>query len=223
MSNNITKRAILVIPACVVALLTTGCVSFRGNQVAKHTPLEKATAPVAQTAQLDIRLNINGKPFPAGKGLQKAVKVHTRYAEEALKESGLFRQIQTAQPGATCPSGDFVLKYDIDNRGNMGAAMASGFICGFTLTAIPGFATDRYVVEAEAIDSEGKSRWKGHYEDKMTTVIWAGFFPCLLVPPCYPMKALEAQMKNIHRHALEDMQKANIFAVPTKAFTVRTQ
>ncbi len=191
------------------ALMSTGCASFRGNQLANLGPIDKQPAPVLQKARLDFRLSQNGKTAE-GICAKTAIDVHKKIAREAIQESGLIGEFRPVTSGADTVPGEYVLKYEMNNWGNKGAAVASGVICGLSLLAIPGFATDHFTLKGDLIDPQGRTVWSGNYEDKLTTVIWIGFFPRVLAPPLYPNNAVKATLKNMYHHSFDEIAKANL-------------
>jgi hypothetical protein len=216
MRCNLTKWISRLVLLTTAAVLATGCLSFRGGDLTKLDAKTKAPAPTVEKVRLDIRLSRNGKPFPEV-STKIAMGFHTAIAQQALTNSGLFKEVQMMVPGTASWPGEFVLKYEIDNWGSQAAAAVSGFICGFTLFTFPGFATDHYTVQAEVLDHQGKSCWKKKYDDKMTTVIWLGFFPCLFVPPCYPTSVLNSTLNNIYQHSFQDMLADKAFSLPNSS------
>jgi len=210
--HNLPKQVLSLALLATLSVLATGCMSFRGDQLARLNPSAKAPAPVVKMVQLDLRVCTDGRPIQ-GAGAQSVLDWHKKIALHSVAQSGLFGDVDMAEPGTICKPGEYVLKYEINNWGNKAAAVGSGFICGFTLCAFPGFATDHYTVQAEVLDSQGKICWREKYDDKLTTVIWIGFFPCLFVPPCYPMHVLEAEMINIYQHSFQDMLGNKAFLI----------
>jgi len=211
--HNISKWIPRLALLAALTVSMTGCMTFRGDQLTKLNPGEKLPVPVAQKVQIELNLSCNGEPLKGDSEI-KAKEWHSKVALRAAAKSGLFGDVQIAAPGTTNQPGLYVLRYNINNWGNQGLAAGSGFICGLTLFAFPGFATDHYTVEAEIIDWEGKSLWKKKYDDKMTLVIWIGFFPCLFVPPCYPTHVLDYEMSNIYQHSLQDMLADKAYIIP---------
>ena len=205
------------------ALVATGCLSFRGGDLTKLEPSPKATKPAVERVRLDLQVTRNGQPIPAGLGAKAALDFHLKVARHALTNSGLFGDLQMAMPGTTYWPDEFVLKYSVDNWGSQAAAAVSGFICGFTLLTIPGVATDQDPVQVEVFDYQGKIRWKKIYDDKMTTVIWLGFVPCLFAPPCYPLNVLDKTMHNIYQHSFQDMLADKVFLAPAQAPAATTE
>ena len=193
-----------------LSVLATGCMSFHGGQLARLDAIDKPAAPVAEKVRLEIATSRDGKPFE-----QKALREwHTKIAMKALAKSGLFGDILAPQPGAAGQPGEFVLKYNIDNWGSTAAAAGSGFLSGLTLVMFPGIAVDHFTVQAEVLNSEGKVCWQKKYDDKVTTVIWLGFFPCLFVPPCYPTSVVDSTMNNFYQHSFKDMLENKAFVIP---------
>jgi len=192
---------------------TTGCMTFRGGQVAKLENVEKLASPIVNKVKVRLLVTQNGKPVPENFEKQIA-EAHGKIFMRAIVEGGMFGDVEMLPPGTTLKPGDYTLKYDVDNWGSKGGAAVSGFICGLTLTAFPGFATDHYTVRAEVLDRTGNSCWKKTYEDKMTCVIWIGFLPCIFVPPVYPTRVFDYTLCNIYRTSLNDMRVSKVFIPP---------
>ncbi len=190
-----------VVSILALAVLATGCISFRGGQLTKQDATERPQSPVAEKVILVLKLCCDGKPSED----KSAIDSYEEFALKAVGKSGLFGDIHMGVPGAAVKPGEFVLKYEINNWGH-----AVGI--PITLFIIPCFCTDHYTVRAEVLDSEGRSRWREKYEDKMTTVFWIGFFPGVVVPPCYPIRVYNSVMNNIYQHSFKDILENKVFS-----------
>jgi hypothetical protein len=219
MNYNLQRPTIWITRIAMLAALIvagSGCVTFRGGQVAKMEKPEKLSNPIVNKVQVRLLVTRNGAPVPANFEKQ-IMEAHSKLLMRAIVEGGMFGDVEVLPAGTTLKPGEYVLKYDVDNWGSEGWAAVSGFICGLTLTAIPGAATDHFTVRTEVLDRAGNRCWKKTYEDKMTCVIWIGFLPCIFVPPCYPTSVLDKTMVNIYRASLNDMRVNKVFAPPIAA------
>ena len=207
--HQLVKRAGGLLLLAALMIMATGCMSFHGGPLSQVEASGKAPVSVVAKVHLEVRVQCDGRPFP-GAAEKMVLDFHRQVAQPAMTNSGLFGAVQLLTPGTRCQPGEYVVRYEINNWGNKAVAGVSGFFCGLTLFALPGFATDHYTVQAEVLDWQGQRCWQAKYEDKMTTVIWIGFFPCLFVPPCYPLHVLKAEMNNLYQHSFQDMlaQKA---------------
>lgn len=219
MPHHLTRWIFRLALITTLATLTTGCLTYRGGELTKLEPGVKATSPIAEKVRLDLQVTRNGEPLPSGFMSRDALATHTQIALRNLTNSGLFSDVQLLGTSPTNQFDGYVLTYKIDNWGNQVAAMASGFICGFTFFVIPGFGTDHFTIQAEVRDAQGQSLWKNRYDDQVTLVIWIGFVPCLFVPPLYPMPVIRTTLDNIYQHSLQDLRAAQVFSIPPPTTT----
>jgi len=121
--------------------------------------------------------------------------------ESALNGSGRFSSVSKGKGGS--------VHVDVDmlNYGNGGAAMVSGFICGFSLFTVPGFGTDNYKLVATARSSAGKSR-QYVLDDGVTTVFW---LPLIFVAPFKsPMTVVPEVHENMYRNLIQHMERDGV-------------
>ena len=96
---------------------------------------------------------------------------------------------------------------DLLNHGNPAAAATSGFITGFSLFTIPGFATDHYKLTATARTASGKSR-QYVLEDRVTTVFW---LPLIIATPfASPTSVYPKVQENMYRNLIVNMERDGI-------------
>ena len=161
------KRYLLLV-ALVLSFSLTGCASVGKSELPR---IDRIDSAMSKKPSLYAELHFyRGKP-----GSDKAIAVKAAVEQlqptvaSALDRTGVFHSY-SFDP-ATKPSADYRLIFDVYNHGNIGAAMASGFVTGFTLGLIPGSATDEYTMNVSLMDSRGRLIHKLANRDAVQTRI----------------------------------------------------
>ena len=182
-----------------VSLLATSCATFPNNRLAKipDTATSKAKK-VSLTYSYKAGHDLTGSRTEfAPATIQSLEQGFTK----TLDNSGRFSSVKNGKGG--------VVQVDVDmlNHGNGTAAFASGFISGFSLFTIPGFAVDNYKLTATARASSGKSR-QYVLEDGATTTFW---LPLIVATPfCTPTSVIPKVQENMYRHLMQNMENDGI-------------
>lgn len=184
--------------------LASSCSTFSGNKLPKATPpAASATKKVALTYSLKAgSKQMNGsRQNVDSANAQKYAKQITPF----LQKSNRFSSITSGK------GGDVHVDLDMYNHGNHGAAFASGFITGYTLGIIPGFATDQYKLTATARTSTGKSR-QYVLDDSATTVIW---LPLIVAMPFNgPTATIPKVHDNMYQNLFQRMEQDGLLPKP---------
>jgi hypothetical protein len=130
------------------------------------------------------------------------------YAHEEFERSGLFDRIADIPLGGTFGEAELVLQIQIVNRANPRPGLA--FLCGFTLTLIPSYATDEWTMTTTV------RRWSGGkmvdersivLRDEMNT--WMEFFLLFQAPFADSDSTVaEATLRNMFRHLLNKLRES---------------
>ena len=143
-----------------LCLLVSGCASFPGREIPDYAYTDLAPAPAEK-----ICLRV----------LETVPEENRQMFEESiavLEKSGFFSKA----PEHCTSTGNTVhyalsVKFKNDLKtGNMAVALVSGFISGFTLTLIPAYGRDDFVMTAE-IKADGQLLKKYVYKDHINTWI----------------------------------------------------
>lgn len=178
-----------------ISLMATSCATFPNNQlpkVAASAPSQAAKVPVTYTMKAGHNLTGSRSEFgdPQVQQLQKPLV-------STLEQSGRFSSVRQGKGGA--------VQVDVDllNHGNAAGAAISGFITGFSLFTIPGFAVDNYKLTATVRGKSGKSR-QYVLEDGVTTVFW---LPLIVATPfSFPNQVIPKVHENMYRNLLQNME-----------------
>jgi hypothetical protein len=199
----------------IATLLATGCATFKDSEfpVVQKLPdksafSNKPSVFVNAKFYRDMTENLsNSTEVPAALPTLKTA------AEKVTKESGLFSKY-TLDP-FNGRDMDYQIKLDMINHvPNMGAAMISGFITGFTLFIIPSAATDNYVLRASVLDKAGNVIKKYEYRSHVTT--WFGIWMLPLAGNS-PQSVVPEHWENMIKRAYEQIIKDDMLrysAVP---------
>ena len=185
----------LAVFACL-GLLATSCASFPNNRLPKvsaPTAVNAKKVPVTYTMKAGHNLTGSRTDFAA-----EQVQQLQKPLVAALEESGRFSSVRQGKGGAVH------LDVDMLNHGNAAGAAISGFITGFSLFTIPGFATDNYKLTATARTSSGKTR-QYVLEDGVTTVFW---LPMIVATPfSFPTTVIPKVQDNMYRNLIQNMDR----------------
>jgi hypothetical protein len=186
-----------------------GCASFPQYQVPQLTQMPDASH-VAQkpTVVIDVKQYFGEDP---GTEMRAAEDIVRPMVTKAILESGLVDPSAHALGDKT----DLQIDVSIHDVGEMGAAMVSGFLCGFTLGIIPGEATDNYKVSVKiSSSSTGKEVTTVVNEDAIHT--WTGWI-FLPMAGNTPANAVQDTLTNQVRTALKTAFEAGQLSIPAPA------
>ena len=182
-----------------LSLLATSCATFPNNRlpkVADQAPANVKKVPVTYTMKAGHNLTGSRTDFAATQ-----VQQIQKPLVATLEESGRFSSVKEGKGGSVH------LDVDMLNHGNAAGAAISGFITGFSLFTIPGFATDNYKLTATARTSSGKSR-QYVLDDGATTVFW---LPMIVATPfSFPTTVIPKVQKNMYRTLIQNMERDGI-------------
>jgi hypothetical protein len=148
------------------SLLASGCIAFHSGNARLIDPYppnalqEKQNKPV--TVAMQTRFQVVGM-ITTDSHRQSAVDNIEGWAEDIINETGYF------QYAVDKTTSDYVLVMNVRDEGNPNLALS--FLSGFTLTILPTFATDSYIITCELRDHAGKKIGERKIEQEMTTII----------------------------------------------------
>jgi len=165
----------LIPMAVFAALLLGGCASFPDSEFPRVEKLpDRSTFKNKPSVYVDVKTFMD-QTEDLSKTIENPAAVgHFKSSvEKVTKESGLFSKY-TLDPFQGKEM-DYVVKLEMINHvPNIGGAVVSGFITGFTLFVIPGAATDHYVLRAKVQDKGGSTIKSYEYRSSVTT--WFGIW-----------------------------------------------
>lgn len=183
------KRYLLVF-AVLGSFLLAGCASVAKNELPRIGAIESG---LSKKPSLYAELNFyRGEP-----GSDKAIAIKAAVeqlqpaVEAALEKSAVFSRYSFNE--ATKNTSDYRMKLDVYNHGDIGSAMASGFVTGFTLGLIPGSATDEYTMNVTLSDRNGKLIRQLTNKDAVNTRIGIWYIPQMDKTPA---KAINSTIGN---------------------------
>ena len=206
MRSIFMKAAVMLLAALCLTL--SGCAAFPQHQVATVTDMPSvAQYQNKPRVYLDVRMfgmvdppanvDFNTPPGPRNPQIEAIVM-------KAAGDSKLFSSY-TTDPSQQS-SADYTIKLYFYDHGNMGLAMASGFITGFTLGVIPGAATDHYALRSAVVAKDGTVQKTGASEDAVTTWLGIWFIPMM---GHTPKDAIEQTIGNLTLASFKDMVQSN--------------
>jgi hypothetical protein len=185
--------------ACI-SLLATSCASFSGNNLPKV-----ADTPATNVKKVSLTYTMKGASGSTGGDRTEAPEHDQAKVQSPMvstfNKSERFTSVSQGKGGAVH------VDMDLLNHGNPAAAATSGFITGFSLFTIPGFATDHYKLTATARTASGKSR-QYVLEDRVTTVFW---LPLIVATPfASPTSVYPKVQENMYRNLIVNMERDGI-------------
>ena len=180
---------------CVVGLcvVVAGCASYPGGELPKRSCQDLVVPASKPSVDYSLRFLTQGVENAM------AVKLAQARVDSVLAESRLFA---SARPAV----GTQPLHFDLvlENRGNVGAAVLSGFVCGLTLTLVPVKARDGYILTAD-VSRNGQLLKQYRYEDHVDT--WFQLFLIVLTPTHRPDHVVNGVIDNMLLNFLCDVQR----------------
>ena len=163
----------LSILSATIAL--TGCASFRNNEVAEVESLPDVSQ-YQNKPSVFVEVSFYRGKLNEGASEAPAVKPNAQeIVGKVLGESGLFSKYSFNS--ADKQGSDYVFHVDIYNHGDIGAAVASGFITGLPLCLVPSKAVDHYTLRTRLTDNAGKLINEASNEDSIATWFGLWFLP----------------------------------------------
>jgi hypothetical protein len=133
-------------------------------------------------------------------------KENARSTETLQKE---IKKILSASPvfaeaAAGAGTGDYHLSFVFRDEGNEALAFLSGFISGFTLTIIPAYAKDNFIL---TIDVKQNDRVLKTYSYRDHVNTWIQLFLVFLTPTHWPGTVAESIVDNMIMNFVHDFAK----------------
>jgi hypothetical protein len=164
-----------VLASALALSLLAGCASFPGDQV-PETQIPSVTQYQQKPGVYVDFTFFGGEPnSPSAVPMPQARDMLKPRLEQLLADSKLFSHYTLdsfqKQPG------DYTLRLKVYNHGSVGAAMASGFLTGFSLFVIPGSAKDEYRMSAELLGPDGQQVTQRSNDESVRTWMGIWFLP----------------------------------------------
>jgi hypothetical protein len=191
--SMVIKSLALGMCFCCIAV---GCASFPGKELPKYT--YEQIVPHAPKPSIDY----DAKFLTFGNANAQAVKTFQEEVDKVFTKSSFFNKF-----GAGIGSEKYHFSMVLKNEGNMGLAVVSGFISGFTMTIIPGYARDEYTLTVD-VTKEGKLLKQYQYKHYMDTIIQ--LFMIFLTPTHSPAEVGRKVMDDMLLNFLHDLEKDQI-------------
>lgn len=211
---------------CLFLMSLFGCAAtFRGNELAKIDTFppksEIVVHEIKPSVLLDISWHTKLSPFAAkpyyNESFEQSVYEITKesdlFGRVSLKESNLTGNIAVKE--SETHKTDYKIEIDMLNSGNWFASQILGTISGLTLTIIPAYAKDTYIMSATVSDSNGTLK-KYEYKDHLNSWIELLLLP---VAPFTKNVGNEVRM-NMLKHFYSDLTRDGLIS-PTVSGTIK--
>ena len=189
-----------------LALLLCGCVSYGLNDLREAPAMRKSVAPFPLTVKVTATSyrEMVGQPnsrlehdvfygFGASERLQMS-------ACRVLESSGMFRDVMPFERATHDVAIDVHLISMVDPV-TQARLPALRLLSAVTLTVIPVWATDSFVLEVKAVDSKGHVIFDKKYGDRVRTLRW---LPLALVRFFGRAPDPNRALRNASLHAMRD-------------------
>lgn len=200
-----TNRLILFALLLVAGLSLNGCASFPNKEIGAVDAMPDVSAYQHKpSAYIEVKF-YRSEPEAVDKTeMPQATEMLSGIVKSVLDKSSLFGSY-TMEPDKA-KDNDYQIKMHVYNHANSSAAMAAGFITGYTLGVIPSFATDNYSMVIEIYDNNMNLVEKKRTNDSIET--WFGIW---LIPMMSqsPNKVTGEVLENMVKHSLKIMIEGN--------------
>lgn len=177
----------------LVAILISGCASFPGNDLPRYTYEQIPQLEPKPSIDYDLRFMSFGSDNTA------AVKILQEEVEKVFNESKIFQT-----HSAITDKSKYHFSMVLRNEGNAGLAFLSGFMSGMTLTLVPAYARDEYILTVD-VKNDGELIKTYKYSNHMDT--WLHLAMIFLTSKRYPDKIARDVFDDMIRNFLHDLQK----------------
>lgn len=177
----------------LICFIAAGCASFPGGELPKRNYSDINPPSSKPSVDYDASFFALGSRNTAGD------KMLRREIEKVFLKSDYFEKVSSGE-------GDqkYHITIELKNEGNAGLAFASGFISGFTMFVVPGYAKDEYVLTADV--KKGDDVVKSYrYKDHMKT--WTQLFLVFLAPMHWPPTTATEIIDGMLLNLIYDIEK----------------
>lgn len=175
----------------ILLVICQACATFPGNKIPKTGYPDLTTLEKLEPIEYEVMSLVQGKQTARENTRLK------RIVENVFRESNLFETCDQGFGGS-----ENHLRIKLDNYGNMGLAFCSGFISGYTLLVVPGYARDNFTLTVEV--NSGNALLKNYqYNDYMST--WIGWIFLPVMPWNFPTSIYDEVISNMFRKFLQDL------------------
>lgn len=187
-----------LLPILLASYCLGGCMMVRGETL----ELPKQWPPEKPSAMKSIILSTKGQ-FQSGSAspqqtTPQAIQLIEGQAQKAYSESALFKQVSL-----TSPESDLRAEITVTEKGNQALAGISGFICGFTMFVVPGYASATMDMETVFIDVSGRELGKIQKSESIS--FWMQLFLIAAMPfKDSPKTVIRDLYYDLNRATLED-------------------
>ncbi len=190
---------ILLVSNCLV-----GCMMIRGETL----DLPKQWPPEKPSVMKSIVLSTKGQYLSGSASPQQttpqSIQLIEGQAQKAYSESALFKQVSL-----TSPESDLRAEITLTEKGSDALAGISGFLCGFTMFIVPGYANATLDMETVFKDVGGRELGKIHKSESVS--FWTAIVPdrghaiCRSAENGDPRRILRSQSGNARRSPQQRM------------------
>lgn len=195
------RRQRVVILFLAVALLFSGCASFRSGNLPAITqwPPENAVKGKSISVIVSGESSINGKEQEVN---SLFIKNWSEQVTRAYQDSGLFTEVK---PGLS--DTDLKAEVRIIDRGEANLGLA--FLTGLTLYLIPSSATDEITIKTSIKNKDGDTL--GTFEKSETITMWQQLFLIFAMPGNFPLSVTKETLYDVNRATITEAHSKGSF------------
>jgi hypothetical protein len=164
--NQLRSDSLSSVAILILCLFVAGCASFAGGQL----PEQSAQGLTDHGLTVDYE----AEWLTFGAANENVRKSFSKSIRDVLEESRMFSEISYSSGQAPLH-----LHFVMRNEGNIGAAVLLGFLSGLTLTVLPAYARDDYILSVEVSGAEQTFKT---YEYKDHLKSWIQLFLVFAMP-----------------------------------------
>jgi hypothetical protein len=150
--KHLAIRDVPLVVLLQILVFLPGCMMVRAGTL--QAPAQWPPNGVAQATKKSVHLAVTARHAPGGapRAMNTAQQdLFQGEAQKAYMESGLFSGI-----AASAETADLRAEIEVIEEGNEALASVSGFVSGFTMGVIPGYASERVILVTTMKDKNDK-------------------------------------------------------------------
>lgn len=174
------------------------CASFPGKDLPRYTYDQIKTGERKPSIDYEVKL------YSLGKENAGAVGSFQVEIEKVFEESEVFQRFS-----AGIGSERYHLKMVLENEGNVGVALTTGFLCGLTLTLLPAYARDDFILTVDVHEGE---RLLKQYQYEHHVNSWIQLFLIFLSPFYWPGTVVKEAIDDMLLNFLYDLENDEVLS-----------
>lgn len=190
---------------CLISILISlsfafliSCASFPGKDLSRYTYDQIKTGERKPSIDYEVKF------YSMGQENAGAVGSFQVEIEKVFEESEVFQRFS-----AGIGSERYHLKLVLENEGNVGVAVTTGILCGLTLTLLPAYARDEFILTVDVYEGE-KLLKQYQYEHYVNS--WIQLFLIFISPFYWPGTVIKEAIDDMLLNFLYDLENDEVLS-----------